>query len=73
MTAWARDEALPGEKSTEDLAARLPWKETEPAFVLVILSSVSRTMVGYSVEEVWLVGPVWLILIPYLLQVPCLS
>lgn len=42
-------------KSTEDLASWSLWEQIKPAFVLVILGSISHLLVGYSVE-VWLVG-----------------
>lgn len=63
--------AVPGKKSTEDLAAWLLWEQIKTAFVLVILG-ISHLLVGYSME-VWLVGPFWLVLVPYLHQVSCLS
>lgn len=59
-------------KSTEDLASWSLWEQIKPAFVLVILGSISHLLVGYSVE-VWLVGFFWLVLMPYLHQVSRLS
>lgn len=64
--------AVLGKKSTEDLASWSLWEQIKPAFVLVILGSISHLLVGYSVE-VWLVGSFWLVLMPYLHQVSRLS